>query len=348
MTTAPEMPFVTIGVPAFNAGRYIGETLSSLVAQTYSNREILVADNASTDDTGEIARSFSPLGVRYRRHPANIGSGPNFNWIIESARGDLVALYHADDVYHPSIVAREVRFLQDHPESACVFTLDDHIDESGTVIGESRLPDGLSGDQLFSFAEVLPLILKHGNAFLRMPSLMIRKEAFVSVGPFDHVSFSSAGDLDLWLRLSKRFRIGVIADKLFRYRLSTTHHTFRYHDRRTEPWDYYEVLDRHLTPPPSWVSRALLRRFEDEKMSDLAACAANCILSGRSAQGRDLLRRSVSWRLFIEAVPSWKCLRHFLKRLLFLGSTEIGLGEAYAGLSARRKKGTGRDAGKPL
>ena len=108
-------PLVSIIVPVFNGERYLRESLDSILGQTYPRTEVLVMDDASTDGTPRILASYGN-NVRYRRQRENRGIYGNSNDGIAVARGELVAVYHADDVYLPTVVEREVRFLLDHPE----------------------------------------------------------------------------------------------------------------------------------------------------------------------------------------------------------------------------------------
>src|SRR5436309_516341 len=97
---------VSVIVPVYNGARYLRECLDSLLHQTYAEFEIIVADDASTDDTPAIIASYGDR-VRSLRQAVNVGIYANANAGIELARGEFVAIYHADDVYDPRIVELE-------------------------------------------------------------------------------------------------------------------------------------------------------------------------------------------------------------------------------------------------
>jgi glycosyltransferase involved in cell wall biosynthesis len=98
-------PLVTIAIPTYNrAGGYLGLALQSASGQTYPDIEILVADNASTDGTGDLVRSYADPRIRYIRHAANIGANNNFNFCVREARGKYFLLLHDDDLIDPDFV----------------------------------------------------------------------------------------------------------------------------------------------------------------------------------------------------------------------------------------------------
>src|SRR5947209_16553719 len=105
MTKDQLRPLVSIIVPVFNGERYLRESLDSILGQTYPRTEVLVMDDASTDGTPRIVASYGN-NVRYRRQRENRGIYGNSNDGVAVARGELVAVYHADDVYLPTVVER--------------------------------------------------------------------------------------------------------------------------------------------------------------------------------------------------------------------------------------------------
>ncbi|MDQ3685332.1 MAG: glycosyltransferase, partial [Acidobacteriota bacterium] len=110
------LPLVSIIVPVFNGEKYVRESLDSIVGQTYPHLEILVMDDASTDATPGIIAGYGDRVTSYRQ-PRNRGQFQNVNDGIGMARGEYIAVYHADDVYEPRIVEREVDFLERHTEA---------------------------------------------------------------------------------------------------------------------------------------------------------------------------------------------------------------------------------------
>src|SRR5215216_4504313 len=116
-------PLVTIAVPVYNGARHLRESLDSILGQTYPRTEVIVLDDASTDETPAITASYGAR-IRLVRNSKNLGGFGNMNAGIRLATGSLFAIYHADDVYEPAIVEREVAFLESHPKLGAVFCLD--------------------------------------------------------------------------------------------------------------------------------------------------------------------------------------------------------------------------------
>ncbi|RIK43958.1 MAG: glycosyl transferase family 2, partial [Chloroflexi bacterium] len=128
---AAAAPLVSVCVPTYNDAPFLAQSLQSIVQQTYRQLEILIGDDASTDDTAAVVAAFDDPRIRYIRNTANLGQFENVNALIRRATGDYIAIYHSDDVYTPQIVAREAAFLQSHPQVGAVFALDWRIDERG-------------------------------------------------------------------------------------------------------------------------------------------------------------------------------------------------------------------------
>ena len=133
------MPLVSILVPSYNGTAFLREALDSILAQTYPDVEIILLDDASTDDTPAIAAEYGSR-ISYVRQPNNLGIYDNVNVGIARACGSLIATYHADDIYLPTIVEAQVAYFQAHPEVGAVFCSDIFVDAHGEEYG--RLSSG--------------------------------------------------------------------------------------------------------------------------------------------------------------------------------------------------------------
>ena len=131
-------PLVTIGVPVYNGGRYVAQTLASLLAQDHGDLEIIVADNASTDAT--LARCREAAGddprVRFLTADANRGAAWNYNRLVHAARGPLFKWAAADDLCLPSFVSSCVAALErEGPGAIIAFPRSELVDEEGASLG---------------------------------------------------------------------------------------------------------------------------------------------------------------------------------------------------------------------
>jgi glycosyltransferase involved in cell wall biosynthesis len=134
-------PRVSIGLPVYNGAAYLAAAVESIRAQTFGDFELLIADNASTDDTETIGRRYADQDprIRYRRQPCNLGAVENHRWVYERSAGQYFKWAAHDDVLHPEFLARCVAALDADPELAYCFTRTVVIDAAGRELGRFRV-----------------------------------------------------------------------------------------------------------------------------------------------------------------------------------------------------------------
>ena len=127
------MAIVSVGVPVYNGEKYLAEALDSLLAQSFTEFQIIISDNASTDRTREICQQYQQKDprVRYFRNDQNIGAAPNFNRVVELSDAPLFHGGACDDLYHPSFLERCVAALDRVPDLVLSYTRTKMIDEKG-------------------------------------------------------------------------------------------------------------------------------------------------------------------------------------------------------------------------
>src|SRR5690242_131544 len=207
---------VTVVVPVYNGATYLRPALDSIVAQRYRPLDIIVLDDASTDDTPGILGSYGDR-VRVISQARNLGQFANVNAGIALARGEFVAVFHADDLYDAEIIEREVAFLNEHRQVGAVFCLDRFIDAEGREYGRLTLPPELRDTAVLDYPQLLEVLLRRKNRVLRAPGALVRREVYQAVGVFDP-RYRSASDLEMWLRIARRGPIGLLHEHLFSYR----------------------------------------------------------------------------------------------------------------------------------
>ena len=143
-------PAVSIGMPVFNGGDFLTTTLNSLVRQTFSDYELIISDNGSTDSTQSICESFAErhTNIRYYRHAKNAGAAWNFNYVFQSACGDYFKWAAHDDILAPTCLASLVGILDAHSSVVLAYTRALLINENDEVVG--LLHDGLDRRQSYA------------------------------------------------------------------------------------------------------------------------------------------------------------------------------------------------------
>ena len=318
-------PLVTVVLPAYRVERYLRESLDSILAQSYPNFEVVVVDDASPDRFPELVRQYRDDRLRYYRNPSNLGIFATVNVGIELARGELIAVQHADDVYDPRILERQVAFLAAHPEAGAVFCTDVFIDPEGREFGRLELPPEFRGSRVLRYSEVVNGLLRHGNTFIRDGTSLVRRAVYEDVGSFDP-AFAQGADLEMWLRIARRHPIGILDERLRRYRWGHDNASAHYRRLRTEPELTFAVMDRLLGGEPDVpVEPDGLVEYEGRRAEDLLRVAINLyILDRRGDVRRRLAQMRVGRILRARRLQRWRLLAiwgalHVLARLPRIG-----------------------------
>lgn len=133
-----DIPRVSLGLPVYNGATFLRACLDSILTQTFRDFELIVCDNASTDDTVSIVEAYMRRDPRISLHRAatNRGAAANFNWAFELARGEFFKWCAADDVLKPEYVEMCVSALETMPDAVAAYSGAMDIDESGLVVKE--------------------------------------------------------------------------------------------------------------------------------------------------------------------------------------------------------------------
>jgi glycosyltransferase involved in cell wall biosynthesis len=313
-------PLVSILVPSYNGARYLREALNSILAQSYSNIEVILLDDASTDETPSIADEYTGR-IEYIRQPTNLGIYDNVNFGIARSRGDLIATYHADDIYLPTIVEAQVAYLTAHPEVGAVFCADIFVDAEGREYNRLVLPTEVSGDRPLDYATVLNTLLTYKNRFLVCPTAMIRSAVHRDVGVYRQSRYRNTADLEMWLRIARRYPIAVLESHLMKYRHFHGNSSQRYHRLRTAPENFFVILDEYLAAGDRALATGdALVEYEAHRSEDRLMAAISHYIRKEMVEGRSTLRdvdlgaimgASVvqRWRLLLIAIGMWGLLR---------------------------------------
>jgi glycosyltransferase involved in cell wall biosynthesis len=214
-------------VPAYNAGRFIEQTLDSVLAEAEAQHgrkvEVIVVDDGSQDDTLARVRAYGDR-VRCFTQPNSGGAGAPRNRAISLARGEFLFFFDADDIMHPGKLRAALDVFAAEPSVGLVFTNYEMIDDAGDTI----LPRFLAEYPTIVELErepmpyyVLPGRLAHdrliGENFIGTSSVAVRRSVMRDVGQFN-LDFYCGEDWDMWLRISNKYSLAYVPLVLHAYR----------------------------------------------------------------------------------------------------------------------------------
>jgi glycosyltransferase involved in cell wall biosynthesis len=163
-STQRKAPRITIGMPVYNGEKYLRATVDSLLAQTYTDFELIVSDNASTDSTEQICREYAAKDPRfiYVRNSRNLGPAANYNVSMDLARSELFKWCAADDVYGPDCIKRLIEVLDANPDAAASYARTKIINEDGDYVRDYDCELNLSAPRPWQRLAAL-IFVKHRN-----------------------------------------------------------------------------------------------------------------------------------------------------------------------------------------
>jgi glycosyltransferase involved in cell wall biosynthesis len=254
-----DLPLITVAICSFNGERYLEKTLISVLAQDYSNFEIIIVDDGSTDGTISIIERFASQNkcVRFFLR-SNHGLPASRNFLFTQAKGEWIAIIDQDDLCYPARLSRQLGIAQGYPTAGLVFCNVHHINESDEVTGnymsaftlpESFIRKGNAGN----------LLLKLG-CFTASASTFIKRETAQVVGAFDE-SLAYACDYDYFIRAGFEFDFAYTWDILGAWRSHAEQATKTYrkvgYEARSVYWRYCRGEDALLSTRAVLLGRIL-------------------------------------------------------------------------------------------
>lgn len=202
---------VSVVIPTYNRAHLLVECLSSVLSQSFRDFEIIVIDDGSTDNTREM---ISTLPVTYIWQE-NQGPPAAFNKGIEQAKGEYIAILGSDDTLLNNALAKGVEVLDQCPEVAFSYGQAYLVDENGTVFGLEKPRS--SSSYVWDGKDEIRELITFGN-HITGSTVMIRRSCLEDVGTFRQDFRSGSEDLDLWIRLARRYSVAYIAEPLAKFR----------------------------------------------------------------------------------------------------------------------------------
>ncbi|MGV1717174.1 glycosyltransferase family 2 protein [Vibrio furnissii] len=223
-----QKPLVSVVMPVYNSELYLEKAIESVLSQSYSNFELLIIDDGSTDNSISIVNSFKDKRIKLYSNGQNKGLIYTLNYAINLCRGEFVARMDADDICLADRFLKQINYLQKNTD---VGLCGMHAFPIGNVSLKSRIfniitdsfsPPTFNDDILIS--HIFECRIIH-------PTVMIRKSIFDSGFRYDMEAIH-AEDYDLWVRISSKFKLGNIPDLGVNYRIHNDSVSHKYKEQQ--------------------------------------------------------------------------------------------------------------------
>jgi glycosyltransferase involved in cell wall biosynthesis len=233
------MPRVSVIIPTYNRARFLGEAAASVLAQTYRDYEVIIIDDGSTDNTPEVVSQFPPVVKYFRQENRGVSAARNRG--IEMTSGEFLAFLDSDDILIEDALQKNVLFLDQHPEAGFCYGQVYKIDEDGRLL-RLKSRRGARNTCVRDSREQIARLLFRGD--IAVDTVMVRRSCFQEVGLFN-TNLRVGEDIDMWLRISKRYSVGYLAEPLGKVRI---------HPENATNQGKFESLEKSQT---AFVQRAL-------------------------------------------------------------------------------------------
>ena len=280
------MPLVSVVIPVFNRLQYLRPAVESVISQTCSDWELLIADDGSTAETQTYLRSLSHLSkVRIIWMPRHTGIPAAVrNAALREAQGQYVAFLDSDDLWEDRKLEAQLAALRDRGRCQWSYTAFTNVDERGEV-----LPTEARRRWVPCEGPIFERMLR-GEVSIRTPCVLATRSLLMEAGAFDE-SINSAEDYDLWYRLALRSEIAVVDESLARIRSHRENHSADW-TRAYAGQDHTFTKLQYLVDPPR---RDLLRRERARNVLRLAS--GHAVMRNPAGVFRALLNGAAfSWR----------------------------------------------------
>lgn len=187
---------VSVLLPSYNHEKFVGAAIESVISQSFSDFELLIGDDGSTDHTADVVLSYSDPRIVFFPHQKNFGATFNHRFLLEKAKGQYVALINSDDLWLQNKLEKQVQYLDEHPNVVMCAGWAKFIDENGNEID--------IGDNIFeqpnrTQAEWIEHFFSHGNCICH-PSVLVRREIYEKLG-FYNLALRQLPDFEMWVRM---------------------------------------------------------------------------------------------------------------------------------------------------
>ena len=208
---------VSVLMVNYNRGTTIGESIKSVLAQTYTDLELIIVDDGSTDDSCSVIESIKDPRIKLYRLEQNEHISHATNYGFQKVTGAYLARIDSDDVWYPQKLEKQITFLKNNPEYKICFAWIDLIDEYGNSINEQQKELlGVFETTFQGQSDCLHRFFFGGNC-LSHPSVVMRTELMRETGDFN-LAYMQSHYFDYWVRIAKKYPIYVMQERLLAMR----------------------------------------------------------------------------------------------------------------------------------
>ena len=241
-------PIVSVILPVYNGGEYLNEAIDSILCQSYTDFELIIIEDASTDNSLEIINMVNDQRIILHNNKYNLGQARSQNVGLKIASGAYVARLDQDDIMDPLRLEKQVNYLDNNVEISAVGSQIYCIDSKGENIQNWNWPVGLEKN-VFN--------LLTGQNPVADPASMIRKDVILELGGFN-ADYVPSEDYDLWLRmLSQGYKCDNMDDYLTKYRV---------HSSQTSTIQKTKQIEKHYSAFVDFYNRLNTKKVETEKI----------------------------------------------------------------------------------
>jgi glycosyltransferase involved in cell wall biosynthesis len=288
------VPTVTVAIPTRNRADLLPQAIDSALEQTFTDTEILVLDDASSDGTAEVVTRYDDPRLRYIRHDPNIGMAANWNYGYSHGAGEFVAVLHDDDYWAPQFLERIVAAFRGTPEAGFVYASVVPVDLDRRVIGEPPLSQG-SHDRVDRPLAALGRLVRHTE--VGWPAIAVRRACMLEVGGFTE-DYPYHKDWAVWLQLAARHPVVFIAETLGYYRVHPGQFSHEFNRSGAAARDRYEMLREVIPTLP--VRPAARRALLETAMHALAETQLVTAWDAARAGEREVARSEARFAFTID------------------------------------------------
>ncbi|OGI18607.1 MAG: hypothetical protein A2287_10745 [Candidatus Melainabacteria bacterium RIFOXYA12_FULL_32_12] len=207
-------PFISICLPNYNYEKFLREAIESVLEQTFTNFELIIGDNASTDSSVEIIKSYNDPRIKFYQNESNISLYANINKCKDQAQGELIGVLHSDDKYHPDFLQEVVEAYIENPNHKVFITGVNfwHHEKDELIPWHPYKTAGI----ISKYEALMRLTAENniGNGI----NVILHKDCFKKVEMYPN-RYKYAADYDLWMRLAEKFEFVYIPKVLAYYRI---------------------------------------------------------------------------------------------------------------------------------